>query len=249
MFQLRLLLIDSFHRETFVRFFLVLWGPCMINHCQILFDDSFLTWQKFFFDDPPAPLYSSSDILGFSSHESCRTCWKIIFGWVWVVRASFLTLSGLVKGAKVRVARSRDILVSYRRSLLTANYYCFVPSLDCRLWGWREKGSGWPQVQVEPDFAPGGKVEMRRSTSGKAEPASPPTNFGKKEKNLKCGKTLSPEQRNKAEIFLSQNHRQQLSVFTFVWNCQNKGQTSCFQKNWSTTVNVFKWNRSKCRHI
>ena len=156
MFQLGLLLIDSFHRETFVRFFLVLWGPCMINHCQILFDDSFLSWQKFFFDHPPAPLYSSSDILGFSSHESCRTCWKIIFGWVWVVRASFLTLSGLVKGAKVRVARSRDILrTSYRRST------CWPPTiivsyrhLTAAYEGGGRKVAGDPKFKLNPTLRP-----------------------------------------------------------------------------------------------
>ena len=142
------------------------WPPTHLPHC---------TPRPTSWDSPPTRVAGLAEKLFLVEFESSEPLF-----WLW---------AGLTRGQKSEWPEAETFwFPTVPRCLLTANYYCFVPSLDCRLWGWREKGSGWPQVQVEPDFGSGGKVEMRRSTSGKAEPASPPTNFGKKGKNLKMRK-------------------------------------------------------------
>ena len=123
--QLGFFLVDSLNGESFVRLLLLLWGPWE-EIMSIIYQDR--TWISLF---PPAPLYSSSDILlPLAPQESCRRiCWNMRFFWyngAWLGDTS-------TRAAKERLASRRDILAD--------------DSLDPQH-GWRG-GSGWPQ-EVEP---------------------------------------------------------------------------------------------------
>ena len=107
---------------------------------------------------------------------------------------------------------------------------------------------------------------MRRSTSGKAEPASPPTNFGKKGKNLKMRKKhFLQNKETRRRFFITKSQATIVSLhisFKLPEQGTNKlfseeleHNCQCFQmesvkvsahlNGWPPFVNGSEWNRRR----